>query len=667
MKGISAHGSRWWAAGLVFISLLGCTPQAEKSEFFGKVQPPDRQILRYISGSEPESLDPQIGTSQPEARVYMSLFEGLVEYHPKTSTPIPEIAESWEINSDSSEFTFHLRKNAKWSNGDPLNAHDFVYTFRRGVAPELAARNAYLAYEIKYAQAYNEGGNFVRDPKMGEFLLARDFEDAGEPVAMSRPLTPVLSPGGGEGEKRANALSRDTPFHRYISGPDLLVVAGDPKELQKELNAKPKLKAAVEGKELVPVKAEDIGVEAVDEHTLRLTLTQPAPYFLGLLPHQFFRAVPRKAIEKHGNLGWTQPRNIVTCGPFKLAEWKPYNEIVVKRDPLYWDAATVKLEEIHFYALEEQTTMQNLYKAGRVDATYNHTVPVGWLDQIRRLKDYMDAPEVAIEYYLCNTKRPPMNDVRVRKALNMAIDKVALAKFRKVVKPLTAFSPEGIFPGYPQPSGDPFNPERARQLLAEAGFADASGKYDPSKFPIEEVDLSYNTAESNRQMAEFIQAQWKQNLGLTMPLKNMEFKTFLQVRAKLEYKGVARAGWVGDYMDPFTFLALFSTEGGENGTGWFDAKYVAMLKEANRQSDPQKRYTMLAQAEAYMLEAQPVLPLLTQATNWMKKPYVKGLYPNPQTLHAWKFVYIEYDPAKWDRGVPNMMPDPPLDTKTVRM
>jgi oligopeptide transport system substrate-binding protein len=236
----------------------------------------------------------------------------------------------------------------------------------------------------------------------------------------------------------------------------------------------------------------------------------------------------------------------------------------------------------------------------------------------------------------------------------MAIDKRALSDFRRVTKPLYAFMPEGIFPGYPRVSGDEFNPERARKLLAEAGYRDAAGNFDPKKFPVSQIELSYNPAESNRAVAEFVQAQWKQNLKLTVPLKAVEWKTFLDSRSKLEYKGFARSGWIGDFADPFTFLALFYTPRGDNGTGWWDAKYVKMLDDANRERDPQKRYALLAKAEAYMLDAQPVIPLLTNATNLMKKPYVKGMYPNPQTLHAWKFVYIERDPAKWDYGIPKM-------------
>jgi oligopeptide transport system substrate-binding protein len=137
-------------------------------------------------------------------------------------------------------------------------------------------------------------------------------------------------------------------------------------------------------------------------------------------------------------------------------------------------------------------------------------------------------------------------------------------------------------------------------------------------------------------------------------LKSMEFKTFMNVRSKLEYNGFAIGIWGADYMDPFTFLNLFSTPGGDNGSGWWDKKYVDLLDEANRSLDHQKRYELMAKAEKYMLDAQPVIPIETSSVNFVKKPYVKGLYPNAQSVYAWKFVYIERDPAKWDYGPPSL-------------
>jgi oligopeptide transport system substrate-binding protein len=638
----------------------GCARRDMSNEYFGQLDPPTGQSLRYISGSEPESLDPQMSSGQPEARIDIALYEGLVEYHPKTMQPIPAVAKEWKANEDNTEFTFYLRDNARFSNGDPITAHDFVYTFRRGLKPELASRVAYLAYELKYAEGYNTHGAFVRDPKSGRFLLASEAprpeaaQSEDEKAASAQADAAPAPSDAAAPPPKADEAAPESEFHKFIRAPARLVVPADEKDREKALKADPKLAALVADKEFVPVKPEDIGVEAVDDHTLRLTLKQPAPYFLGLVQHQFFRVIPQKVVEKYG-VNWTKPENIVTSGSHMLAEHKPYNQIVVVKNPYYWDAANVRLEKIFFFPLEDNTTMMNLYKAGEVDAAYNHTVPASWLKSgVRKVKDYMDAPENVSEFWVMNTRRPPLDDVRVRKAFNMSVDKQALADYRVVVKPSYSLVP-GIFLKYPRPKGDPFDPERAKQLLAEAGYKGADGKFDPKKFPASEVEINYNTNESNRQIAEFVQAQWKQNLGVTIALRNTEWKTYLPMRSKLEYKGFARAGWVGDYMDPYTYLALYTTkEGGDNGSGWYDPKYVAMLNQANRERDETKRMEMLAKAEAYLLEVQPILTLVIPATSWMKKPYVKGLYPNPQTLHAWKFVYIEHDRSKWDQGMPDM-------------
>jgi oligopeptide transport system substrate-binding protein len=635
----------------------GCSASASNQVFFGKAEPTSDNVLRYISGSEPESLDPQVSDGQPEARIYMALYEGLVEYDPKTTAPTPALAQRWEINKDSSEFTFHLRQDGRFSNGDRITAHDFVYTIRRGMSPEFASRNAALAYYIKYGQAYNEKGLFVKDPKTGSFLLERDLEgpaseDAAKPKAplTSQPVASVTDEYPPiPDDKTPDA---DTEFHRFMHSPPRLVLPFDEAKRTKKVEANPKLKALIAGKEFVPVKAEDIGVEAVDDYTLRISLGQPAPFFLSLLPHQFFRVIHQKTVEQYKE-AWTLEKNIVTSGAFKLERWAHYDRVVVKRNPMYYDAANVKLDGIIFFLVLENTTIMNLYKAGEIDATANHTVQVQWLDTIAPLKDYMDAPEAAIEYYQFNTTKAPTNDVRVRKAFNMAIDKKAFGAWRHQ-KPLTGITPEGMFPGYPAPKGDDFNPEKAKALLAEAGYKDASGKYDPKKFPADQVEINVNAEGANIPIAEFMQAQWKQNLGITVQIRIQEQKTFLDARAKLQYKGLSRTGWVADYMDPFTFLGLYYTAGGNNGTGWFDPKYAALLDEANSTGDAAKRFELLAQAEKIALDAQPVMPLVTTSARWVKKPYVKGLYPNPVTLLPWKFVYIERDPAKWDYGVPDM-------------
>ena len=270
----------------------------------------------------------------------------------------------------------------------------------------------------------------------------------------------------------------------------------------------------------------------------------------------------------------------------------PYSEVVVERNPMYWDATNVHLDEIHFYTSSDHPTTMNLYKVGSADAVVNHSVPNAWLDIVRPKKDYMDAAEAAITYILINVTQPPMNDLRVRRAFNMAIDKVNYSKSRKITKPLFAFTPEGIFVGYPQPRGEGFDPVAARKLLGEAGYPvikQPDGTYC-AEFPTKDVRFIFGTHSSNRELAEFMQAKWKQNLGITVMLSNLESKTYMEARSKLDYKGFALGIGGADYMDPTTFLNIFRTRGGDNGSGWWDQKYVDLLDEANHTSDPQKRY-----------------------------------------------------------------------------
>ena len=633
---------------------VGCVPSA-KSDFFGSTTPPRENVLRYVSGSEPESLDPQIPNNQNEARICMALFDGLAEYDPKSSQPVPALAERWEVNKDWSEMTFHLRHDGRFSNGEPITARDFVYSIRRGLTPSVGSRSASLAYPIKYAQAFNEGGVFVYDPKAQTFLLEKDFAEEGAAPIVAPPLSsqPVDSVVAEylpiPEEKRPDV---DTAFHRGMHAPARLVLPGPEKQRQAAINAKPKLKAAIAGKQFFPVKADDVGIEAVDDYTLRISLMVPAPYFISMMPHQFFRVIHQKTVERFGN-AWTDPSHIVTSGAFTLQEWRPYDRIVVLRDPHNWDAVNVKLDRVVFYLIDNNQTIMNLYKAGELDATYNHTAPSAWLSVLRASKDFLDAPEAAIDYYNFNTVKGPTKDFRVRKALNMSIDKQALADWRQV-KPLYGMIPTGIFPGYPEPKADLFDPEKAKRLLVEAGYADVRGNFDRKKFEASEIELLTNSDGGNLPYAEFIQAQWKQNLGVTIPIRAMEGKTFFRTQAALDYKGVSRTGWSADYMDPYTFLSIFYTPSGTNGTGWYDLKYVQLLDEANRTIDRQQRYQLLARAEKLLLDVQPVIPLTVGTTRCMKKPYVKGMYPNAAMLHPWKSVYIERDPAKWDYSMPDI-------------
>lgn len=795
--------------------LLSCKSSAD-SRFFGKTEAPKENVLRYSSGSEPQSLDPQIPTGQPEARILAALFDGLVEYDPKDMSPIPAIAERWEISPNVDEYIFYLRKNAKWSDGTPITAKDFVYSFRRGFVPETLSQTVDLGYIIKYAEAVNGKQFFVK--RNGEFILNKDLEEKPSEA-------PTIAPFGTETEfrkfikspervtlpnaafdraraiegnpklkaaftflptelKNAPALaakikeSKDelTKFLAANLPPDALVCAdqaactdaakqsladglnkvieGDlfstqewfakvsltkdsqklvtaiTEENQKRIDGNAKLdeeiakttnetsKAEKEkakkklisklayanrflleqqfaeeisAADLVAVKVEDIGVEAIDDYTFRITLRQSAPYFLGLLTHQFFRLVPQQAIEKH-KTDWTRAENIVTNGAFKVKAHYPYNVLIVERDPNYWDAANVHLDRIEFPAVEELSTRMNMYKAGEIDGFLNHSVPAAWIDEIRQYKDeYLDFRENATSYYSFNIRKPPFDNQKVRQAFSAAINRVTLSESRKVTKPLYYYTPSGVFPEYDKAmekvgeeiriekkispedwaKRNDFNPELARKLLTEAGFPvekSGNGWVCPT-FPTDRVKLTFNTNESNQRIAEFVQAQWKQNLGITVPLANMEFKTFLPLRNALQYEGLAQSLWSGDYMDPYTFLGLHYGSPNNGGAGFHDENYDKMLDEANAELDPTKRYEKLARAEYYLIDKMPATPLTIAASNWMKKPYVKGMYPNPGTLHPWKFIYIERDQAKWDKDVKNILTDvdPQVDAQLKQL
>ncbi len=680
MRKIRSQARLGIALVVVCSIFISCTTNAS-SKYWGKIEVPQDNVMRYITGSEPESLDPAFVTGQPEARIMVALYDRLVEYHPKTMEPIPAMATHWETDGSLLNYTFYLRKNGKFSNGDPIKAQDFVYSIRRALSPELASRYAFIGYDIKYAEAYNAAKSFVK--KDGEFLLAKDFSGDGG-IATS-------DTGSEEGASSDSSDGDSSDFQKFINSSERLTISPPTSDKAKEELGKitkdnPKLKAALEGAEFVPVKSEDIGIEAVDDYTVRITLKQTAPYFVGMLPHQFFAVLHKPTIEEHGK-DWIKSENIVTSGPFKVEFWNPYDELAVEKDPNYWDSENVKLDGIRFYPMDEQTTMMNIYKSGRVDALYNHTVPAAWNEYIRQFKDeYLLHPEITIEYYTFSVKKPPVDKVEVRRAFALAVDREALEKYRKTVKRSADFTPPGIFPKYEEArkkvyaekikeagiSAEEFekrlyNPQKACEYMKEAGYTVKmrGEQCDVSDFPADDIQLSYNTAESNKQVAEFVQQQWKQNLGITVQLKNMEWKTYLKYRSAVEYNGIARAGWVGDYMDPFTFLSQFYTEKNDSSTGWWDPKFDRMMDDANQTRDLQERLEKLAAAEFYLLQDQPMMPLSVAGTSWMKKPYMKGMYPNPQTIHPWKFVYIEKDRTKWDKNVDNIMKesDPQIEAE----
>jgi oligopeptide transport system substrate-binding protein len=566
-----------------------CTPTGL---YFGALNIPKNQVLFATNGSEPRSLDPHKTAGVPEANIMLNLYDCLTTYDPETAAPIPALAETWEPNADASVWTFHLRRGATWTDGTPLTAHDFVWSWRRIADDETASPYASLIYYVKNGQAINEGMSRFRDRATGAF---RTDAATGHELAASKD------------------------------------------EIEKDA----KLSGLAAQSDLVPYEPEDLGVRAIDDYTLEVTMQQPTAFFISMTPHYAFTAVPRQAIEKFGDQ-WVLPENHVSSGPFRLVERIQYDRIVLEKWDGHWDAARVMLKRVVLYPIEDLNTVVNLYKSGEVQVTWGsgQSIPVTFVKALRTKKDFTADPQYSTYYYSLNVNKPPMDNPKVRHALNMAVNKELICE--KIMQagqlPATTFVAPGT-PGYPYPRGDDYNPEKARQLLAEAGYP--GGKDFPA------IEIAFNTNETHRQVAEAVQSMWKTELGITVNLTNMEWQAFQAFREKREYKGASRDGWVADYLDPNTFLDLMVADTLNNHSGWVDKKYTELLMRANREVDPQIRLNMLAEAEQMMLDAQPIIPIYFYSGVKLIKPFVRGWHDNALDQHPLKFVSID---EAWREG-----------------
>jgi ABC-type oligopeptide transport system substrate-binding subunit len=365
---------------------------------------------------------------------------------------------------------------------------------------------------------------------------------------------------------------------------------------------------------------------------LQVTLTEPAPFFNKLLAHPVFRPLPRQSVSRSGENGWATPEHIVTSGAFKLSAWKPKDQLVVERNSQFWDNANTRLDQITFRMARKDTLDEGvaLYEDSEVDAVSR--VASGKAEQLRDKKDFLISASTTTLFLVVNPGVKPLDDARVRRALSTAIDRQALtADSYGLAKPLTNFVPP--LEDYEGATGAGYDPEQARRLLAEAGYTGGRG------FP--EIELIYNTAETNRKMAEFVQASLQKELGIKLKLNSQEWRTFLENRSQGKFNGLARAGWVPDYSDAYAYLQLLMT-GGELKASWTDVKYDQMLRHANAELDPTRRATLLRQAETYMLAQQPVIPLSSSAVSFLCKPYVKNLVLNPVAQPDWRAIYIDH-------------------------
>lgn len=508
--------------------------------------PKDEMVIRMNIGTNPPSLDPRVTTGLPEAHVEIALFEGLMRLDER-GNPIPGAAERYEVNEDATVFTFYLRDGLKWSNGDPLTAEDFVWSWKSTLNPLLASEYAYQLYYIKGAEEMN---TFTSDPK---------WENASD------------------------------------------------EEIQAEFDR----------------LAENFGAVALDAKTLQVTLIAPTPYFLSLTAFHTYYPVHRPSVEANPEGWFRNPETLVGNGPFKLVSWTEKDKVVVEKNPNYWGADEVKLDKIEFYLVEEESTATTMFENGELDIVESG-VNTAELDRLKEQypNELKILPDLGIYYYLLNVEKEPLNDKRVRQALALAIDREAIVT--QITKggqiPAYALVPPGIPEGdgdFRQNGGDYFKQdvEKARQLLAEAGFPGGQG------FPT--LTILYNTSEAHQRIAEAIQEMWKNNLGIDVKLTNQEWGVYLDSRSTGDYE-IARAGWIGDYIDPMTFIDMFVTGGGNNDTNWGHPEYDALVAQAKRTADQAERFKAMHDAEKILMDEMPIIPIYFYTRVVMVDEKVKG-------------------------------------------
>ncbi len=385
-------------------------------------------------------------------------------------------------------------------------------------------------------------------------------------------------------------------------------------------------------------KAETLAVKAIDKQTLEITLTGPAPFFLELLTHYTAYPVPKHIIEKYGK-DWAKPEHIAVNGPYTLKEWLPNTHVVLVKNDRFWDAAEVSLDELVFYTQEDRVAVQKRFRAGEIDiATDFASDQIDWLR--KNLPDETHiAPYMGVYYYPFNTKRKPFDDVRVRKALSMAVNREALTE--KVLKtgelPAYSFVPPGIA-NYDNPAEVSWKSmpyaermKEAKKLLKEAGY--------DSKNPLK-LTLSYNTSENHKRIAVAIASMWKP-LGVIAELNNKEVKVHYANLKEGDFE-VARAGWIADYNDAQNFLYLLESRTGANNYGKFsNAEFDKLMLAAEKEADLQKRGELMRKAEAIAMEELPIIPIYHNVSKSLVAKNVKGFVDNPKDIHRWRYVSLK--------------------------
>ncbi|MEQ5399628.1 peptide ABC transporter substrate-binding protein [Providencia rettgeri] len=527
----------------VLISSVFFTTQAISAVIpTGTVLAENQEVTRHLK-DEPASLDPVKSVGLTEAQVMRDLFEGLVNQddHGK---PIPGVAQNWNT-TDNRIWTFTLRTDARWSNGDPVTAQDFVYSWQRLVSPVTSSPFAWFA------------------------ALA--------------------------GINNAQAI--------------------------------------IDGK--LPV--EQLGVEAVDAHTLKITLNKPVPYFPSLTANFSLFPVHQGTVEKFGN-DWIKVGNLVGNGAFVLSDRVVNEKIVLVPNKNYWDHQNTVITKVTFVPINQESHATNRYLAGDLDITESFPKQ-RYQKLLKDIPNEVFTPDqLGTYYYAFNTQRAPTDDVRVRKALSMAVDRQLIAN--KVLgtgeKPANYFTPDvtdgfkpekGLYNSYSQKELD----QQAKVLLQQAGFG--------PNHPLE-LTLLYNSSENHQKIAIAIASMWKKKLGAEVKLVNQEWKTYIDSRNTGNFD-VIRASWIGDFNEPSTFLSLLTSQHTGNIPKFNNPAYDSVIESASIETNAQLRNRYYNNAEAIIAKEAPIAPIYQYTNARLIKPWLKG-YPinNPEDVAYSHSFYI---------------------------
>lgn len=373
-----------------------------------------------------------------------------------------------------------------------------------------------------------------------------------------------------------------------------------------------------------------VAIKVVSPVLMEVRLVHPCPYFLSLTAFHTLAPVPLDLVAALGER-WTRPESIRTNGPFVIDEWLPRQRLVLTPNPRYWDKNGLRLSRITAYPYDDLETAYKLFKQGSLD--WLSSVPLERIDELKRDPDYYAHPYLGLYYLRLNVTRPVLADVRVRRALALAIDREVITGHLLKAGQIPAgwFCPEGTA-GYQAQARQSYDKTEARRLLAAAGYPEGQG------FPV--LELLFNTSEQHKRIAENVVEQWQRNLGISIRLRNAEWNVYLDRLSRLDYD-IGRSGWIADYADPNTFFDIWRTGDGNNRTGWSNAAYDQLLTQAAAESQPARRLTLFQQMDRMLVNEAPAIPIYIYVNQGMLAERVGGFCPNLRDLHPFQHLWME--------------------------